>query len=388
MLVFSGFNGFGQFGVDRQRSGNAFTDMSLEKLMTVEQNILHVAISWSYTAYAAGNELILRGFLSSTPNSTLCLQISECIAQLAACDRFCMVLCKNGKLYKLRAESDAQLQEVKLEAEVQALPQKRTIFGEVKPTSAQAESFHITHIACGSNINVAISETNTVYSVPSKIHQFPKHFRVKQLQCGFEHALLLSANGDVYSWGNGFRGQLGHDVLRVEETPMLIEALAGIKINFIAAGGWHSAAISAFGDLYTWGFNSNGQMGIRMFKQASSGTIKQPKVFTLPQIVELPECVCLRKKVGVESVGTWEDTAVECTPQRVYAGARHTLLQMSCGALYAAGWNAHAQLGLGRKVEYCDEFEHVECGMMNDESGLKGTRVVCGAWCTVIIKKS
>lgn len=25
MLVFSGFNGFGQFGVDRQRSGNAFT---------------------------------------------------------------------------------------------------------------------------------------------------------------------------------------------------------------------------------------------------------------------------------------------------------------------------------------------------------------------------
>lgn len=178
-------------------------DMSLEKLMTVEQNILHVAISWSYTAYAAGNELILRGFLSSTPNSTLCLQISECIAQLAACDRFCMVLCKNGKLYKLRAESDAQLQEVKLEAEVQALPQKRTIFGEVKPTSAQAEIFHITHIACGSNINVAISETNTVYSVPSKIHQFPKNFRVKQLQCGFEHALLLSANGDVYSWGNG-----------------------------------------------------------------------------------------------------------------------------------------------------------------------------------------
>ncbi|XP_011192309.2 RCC1 domain-containing protein 1 [Zeugodacus cucurbitae] len=384
MLAFSGFNGFGQFGVDSQRSGNAFTDITLEKSLTGEQSVLHVAISWSYTAFAIGNQLILCGFLSSTPYSTLCLQISECIVQLAACDRFCLVLCKNGKLYKVRAENEAQLQEVKLEAEVQALPQKRTIFGEMKKASTQAEHAHITHIACGANINVAISEANAVYSVPSKIHQFSKHFRVKQLQCGFEHAVLLSANGDVYSWGNGFRGQLGHDVLRVEETPLLIEALAGIKINFIAAAGWHSAAISAFGDLYTWGFNSNGQLGIRMFKATSSGNLKQPTVFTLPQIIDLPACKCLRKSAGVESVDHLEYTAVECTPLRIYAGARHTLLQMNCGALYAAGWNAHGQLGLGRKVEYCDEFEHVECA----ESDLKDMQIVCGSWSTVIFKYS
>ncbi|XP_049306541.1 RCC1 domain-containing protein 1 [Bactrocera dorsalis] len=384
MLAFSGFNGFGQFAVDGQRSGNAFTGISLEKSMTGEQSILHVAISWSYTAYATEKHLMLSGFLSGTPNSTLSLEISESIVQLAACDRFCLVLCENGKLYKVRTESDAQLQEVKLEAEVQALPQKRNIFGELKSTSAQATRIHITHIACGSNINVAISETNAVYSVPSKIHQLPKHFRVKQLQCGFEHALLLSANGDVYSWGNGFRGQLGHDVLRVEEIPVLIEALAGIKINCIAAGGWHSAAISAFGDLYAWGFNSNGQLGIRMFKPTPSGDFKQPTVFTLPQIVELSECKCLRKKVSVESDDTLEEMGEECVPLRVYAGARHTLLQKNCGAVYATGWNAHGQLGLGRKVEYCDEFEHVDC----EENSFRNVRVVCGAWCTVIFKKS
>lgn len=352
--------------------------------MTGEQSILHVAISWSYTAYATGNQLRLRGCLSGTPNSTLSLEISGSIVQLAACDRFCLVLCENGKLYKVRAENDAQLQEVKLEAEVQALPQKRTIFGKLKSTSAQTAHIYITHIACGSNINVAISETNAVYSVPSKIHQFPKHFRVKQLQSGFEHALLLSANGDVYSWGNGFRGQLGHDVLRLEETPVLIEALAGIKINFIAAGGWHSAAISAFGDLYAWGFNSNGQLGIRMFKPGSSGGLKQPTVFTLPQIVELPVCKCLRKKASVESDDGLEIAKEECTPLRVYAGARHTLLQMNCGVLYATGWNAYGQLGLGRKVEYCDEFEHVEC----EGDSLSDMRVVCGAWCTVIFRNS
>lgn len=47
-----------------------------------------------------------------------------------------------------------------------------------------------------------------------------------------------------------------------EEEPALVKALDGIKISAIAAGGWHSCAISEEGDLYTWGWNCNGQLGI------------------------------------------------------------------------------------------------------------------------------
>ncbi|XP_017489074.1 PREDICTED: uncharacterized protein LOC108377325, partial [Rhagoletis zephyria] len=233
MFAFSGFNGFGQFGHNRQRSGNAFTDICLKKLMTEQQSTSLIAVSWSYAAYATENKLVLRGFLSSKPNTTICVQTAEIITQLAACDRFCLVLCKNGKLFKIRPEIEAKLEEVKLEIEVHSFTQKRSIFGEPKSTVNKEECFIVTHIACGSNITAAVSATNAVYSVPSKIHQFAKHFRVRQLICGFEHALLLSANGDIYSWGNGFRGQLGQDVLRVEEVPMLIEALAGIKVAII-----------------------------------------------------------------------------------------------------------------------------------------------------------
>lgn len=46
------------------------------------------------------------------------------------------------------------------------------------------------------------------------------------------------------------------------EEPTLVKALDGIKISAIAAGGWHSCAVSEEGDLYTWGWNSNGQLGI------------------------------------------------------------------------------------------------------------------------------
>lgn len=48
----------------------------------------------------------------------------------------------------------------------------------------------------------------------------------------------------------------------MEEEPTLIKALDGIKISAIAAGGWHSCALSEQGDLYTWGWNCNGQLGI------------------------------------------------------------------------------------------------------------------------------
>ncbi|CAD6992391.1 unnamed protein product [Ceratitis capitata] len=386
MHAFSGFNGFGQFGGGSQQSVNEFIEFSLENTPNDQEHILLLAASWSYTAYARGKYLVLRGFLTGTPNTSICLQAPGNINQLAVSDRFALVLCENGRLYKAPTESTVKLLEVKLETELQVLPQKRSIFGEPKSSAEQMANIHITHIACGSNINVAISATNTVYSVPSKIHQFQKHFRVQQLQCGFEHALLLSGNGDVYSWGNGFRGQLGQDVLRVEEAPVLIEALAGIKINCIAAGGWHSAAISAFGDLYTWGFNSNGQLGLRIFKTSTRGKLKQPTVFTLPQIIELPKCNCCQQKVDMESEAVLKDNdrQAECMPVCVYAGARHTLLQLNCGALYAAGWNAHGQLAVGRKVEYCDEFEKVLCAT----DKYKDKRVVCGAWCTTLVKKS
>lgn len=42
----------------------------------------------------------------------------------------------------------------------------------------------------------------------------------------------------------GRRGQLGHNELENCDDPKLIEALAGLKIVQISAGGWHSAAVT------------------------------------------------------------------------------------------------------------------------------------------------
>ena len=40
------------------------------------------------------------------------------------------------------------------------------------------------------------------------------------------------------------RGQLGRGLLVEEQGAEVVPTLEGIKIQFVAAGGWHSAAIS------------------------------------------------------------------------------------------------------------------------------------------------
>lgn len=80
------------------------------------------------------------------------------------------------------------------------------------------------------------------------------------------------------------RGQLGHGKVEDEDEPQLIEALAGLKMISIAAGGWHSCALSKDGDLYTWGWNGNGQLGIGKDDQGenSLGVMASPTVIDFP----------------------------------------------------------------------------------------------------------
>jgi alpha-tubulin suppressor-like RCC1 family protein len=73
----------------------------------------------------------------------------------------------------------------------------------------------------------------------------------------------LTGNGEIYSWGYNEYGELGHgDTSTGPKPPIKIEGiLSGVKIVKIAAGSDHTLAISDNGTLYSWGFNSDGQLG-------------------------------------------------------------------------------------------------------------------------------
>ncbi|XP_051484806.1 RCC1 domain-containing protein 1 isoform X2 [Apus apus] len=90
----------------------------------------------------------------------------------------------------------------------------------------------------------------------------PAGVRARRVVLGHEHALALATSGEVYAWGGGRHGQLGHGTLESAQQPRLVEALAGLRMAAVAAGGWHSASVSEAGDLYMWGWNESGQLAL------------------------------------------------------------------------------------------------------------------------------
>lgn len=75
---------------------------------------------------------------------------------------------------------------------------------------------------------------------------------------GEDHSLALSEYGDVYAWGSNYFGQLG---VSSAESPTIIERLAPVHVRSIAAGRFSSGAVSTSGHLFTWGNNDASQLG-------------------------------------------------------------------------------------------------------------------------------
>lgn len=85
-----------------------------------------------------------------------------------------------------------------------------------------------------------------------------------QVACGGRHTFVLGAYGEVSSCGCNAHGQLGHGAdFGREPLKRLVEceALSDERVVQLACGGAHSAAVTADGNLYTWGKNANGQLG-------------------------------------------------------------------------------------------------------------------------------
>jgi E3 ubiquitin-protein ligase HERC2 len=117
--------------------------------------------------------------------------------------------------------------------------------------------------ACGEGTNgrLGLGHNNNV-PTPRQV-PVVSQFIVKKLavHSGGKHAMALTLDGKVFSWGEGEDGKLGHGNRLTLEKPKLVEALKSKRIREIACGSSHSAAISASGELYTWGLGEYGRLG-------------------------------------------------------------------------------------------------------------------------------
>lgn len=76
------------------------------------------------------------------------------------------------------------------------------------------------------------------------------------------HSLCVTKCGEVFSFGSNRFGQLGTAEEGSRCLPRRVEGLKGIRCVAVAAGAKHSVALSVKGEVYVWGFNASGQLGI------------------------------------------------------------------------------------------------------------------------------
>ena len=81
--------------------------------------------------------------------------------------------------------------------------------------------------------------------------------------CGF-HSLALTSDGQLFAWGYNGLGQLGDGTTAIRSVPVAVTmtgALSGKTVTAIAGGARHSLALTSDGQLFAWGQNDDGQLG-------------------------------------------------------------------------------------------------------------------------------
>lgn len=134
------------------------------------------------------------------------------------------------------------------------------------------------------------------------------------MAAGYYHTLALTDQGDIYSWGQGFVGQLGiRPSVECASFPMLLPYFHRNFVTNIECGAYHSLAVDNKGNLYGWGESRCGQLGL-------GRKIKEP----VPKQIPIKESVV-----------------------KAAAGYQHTLVLTENGDIYSFGLNNKGQLGLG-----------------------------------------
>ncbi|XP_068565986.1 probable E3 ubiquitin-protein ligase HERC4 [Cebidichthys violaceus] len=143
---------------------------------------------------------------------------------------------------------------------------------------------------------------------------------VVSIACGQDHCLAVCASGQVFSWGAGDNGQRGilPNLLcnRLSRVAMPLQ----IAVIQVACGNSHSLALTNGGDVFSWGLNSHGQLGLG----------KEVMLQYVPDLI-----------------GALSGVAVT----QISAGATHTLFLTLPGLVYCCGANKSGQLGLNRVDE-------------------------------------
>ena len=152
-----------------------------------------------------------------------------------------------------------------------------------------------------------------------------------EVSASHNHTIAVSADGNVYEWGANHYGELGlgtsgGSYYADARTPLQVTGLS--DITSVAAGFFHNYALTEDGHVWAWGSGWQGQLGVGW-----KGGGYTPMELSLTDVIEIA------------------------------AGARHGVALKSDGTVWTWGWNNYGQIGNG---ETNNVYYPVQVGGLSD----------------------
>eukprot|EP00940_MAST-03C_sp_MAST-3C-sp2_P000364 g364.t1 len=294
---------------------------------------------------------------------------------------------------------------------------------------------YIKHISCGANHSAALSDSGRLYTwgrqhkcqlghtdtwgavVRSKDSSRKRSkeipcvvkrllgTKIVYVSCGADFTLAVDKKRDLWSWGLGSYGNLGHGDTLNKAEPQIVQVMRG-RTLVAKAGAKHAIALAIGGSVFTWGHGDNGRLGLDIEGKSRDRGYPAPKI--IPRLNDIIDIACGEAhSAAINRSGnlfTWgagtygrlghgtegDQNVAKCvesiSSQSVIGmdcGAFHTMVIIDAndrGMLMGFGDNQYGQLGIGMSVTTQDIPR--EIGSLG---GASVTEVACGQYHTLVV---
>ncbi|XP_070189612.1 X-linked retinitis pigmentosa GTPase regulator-like isoform X2 [Littorina saxatilis] len=240
-------------------------------------------------------------------------------------------------------------------------------FAENLPNKFWVKNDRVLEVACGDEHTALVAESGRVFMFgpndwgqlgvgAQKIANRPtciktlKHEKSKMVACGRLHTVVATESGNIYTFGSNSEGQLGAEG-EDGHLPRHVASLDPTPYRMLAAGCDHSIALTEDARVFVWGGNGEGQLGL-----GEESEIPVPKQLDIGQLVTCISCGYYHSALVTENgelytfgesdagkLGLGEDPDEHKTPQHVMSIADR-VKSVSCGGSHTAAVTENGQL--------------------------------------------
>ena len=211
---------------------------------------------------------------------------------------------------------------------------------------------------------------------------------VEFVECGELHVFCKTIHNEIYSWGDNEYGQLGLGHIDNQKTPLLCSSLLNEDITDIKCNNLNTLALTSNGDVLSCGNNDDGQLGRETNDASYSALFK--KIETLSGIIRIEcgydhsLCIDVNNNLFVFGLNVFGQLGLADNENRhkpikheklsniidISKGGWHTFVKTSNNEIYGFGENISSLLGIKKQerfktIRVLQDNEDIWCSNIN-----------------------